>query len=195
MSTIPSVSGSIRNGNNFQPEIGNIGMLYSQYDLFDFGLKKANVQSAVAFASLAKSDADREQYLLKWQAGKAYFDLLQAEYQLGIDQQNLTRYEDIYKIIQAVTLSGLRPGSDSSEINAEISQTRINYNLTQGKVKQLQQQLSYFTGIAADNIFVDTTIQSLNIPFLPQLNETLDSARNPFLDFYTAQTNYYKANQ
>ncbi len=195
LGTVPSVSGSIRNGNNFQPELGNIGMLYTEYDLVDFGLKKAAVQNAEAYAKLAGTDFQRQQYLLEWQAGKTYFALLQATYQLAIEEQNVNRYNDIYKIIQAVTLSGIRPGSDSSQIIAEVSSTKINYNLTLDKVQQLKQQLSYLTGMPPDNINIDTSAQSLNIPVLPQLSAAADTSGNPFLAFYTAQSNYFKANQ
>lgn len=195
LGTVPSVSGSIRNGNNFQPALGNIGMLYTEYDLVDFGLKKAAVQNAEAYAKLAGTDFQRQQYLLGWQAGKTYFALLQATYQLAIEEQNVNRYNDIYKIIQAVTLSGIRPGSDSSQIIAEVSSTKINYNLTLDKVQQLKQQLSYLTGMPPDNINIDTSAQSLNIPVLPQLSGAADTSGNPFLAFYTAQSNYFKANQ
>lgn len=195
MSTIPSVSGSIRSTSNFQPEFGNIGMLYSEYDIYDFGLQKARINSAKAFAGLAEADFQRELYLLKWQAGKAYFDLLQNEYQLGIDGQNIHRYEDIYKVIQALTISGLRAGADSSQIIAELSRTRFNYNLTAGKINQLEQQLTYYTGIANFKLVIDTGFQASNTQLLPDLNSTIDTAGNPFINYYTAQTNYYKVNQ
>ena len=192
MSTVPSVSGSIRDQNMFKPEIGNIGMLYSQYDLLDFGLKKAEVQNARAFASLSKSDLEREQYIVKWQAGKAYFDLMEAEYQMSVEQQNLSRYQNIATIIRAVTKSGLRPGSDSSEINAALSQTVIKFNLSQAKVTQLQQQLSYLTGVTPGQLIVDTTLQSQPLPV--PVNQALDTAQNPFLTFYGAQINFFKTN-
>ena len=72
---------------------------------------------------------------------------LKNQFQLAIDQQNVSRYEEVYKVIEAVTRSGIKAGADSSLAMAELSKSRISYNQTEGQVRQLQQQLSYLTGI------------------------------------------------
>src|SRR5579872_2097629 len=142
---IPSSSSGVRSTNIYQSAIGNIGFLYNQYELLDFGLKKATVRNAEAYANLSQADLERERYLVKWQVGKLYLEILKNQFQLGIDEENVSRYETVYKVIQAVTLSGIKPGADSALAMAELSRTRITYNQTLGQIRELQQQLSYLT--------------------------------------------------
>ncbi len=195
MSIVPSVSGSIRNSNDLDPEAGNIGMLYGQYDLIDFGLSKAKVGLAKSYLGLVKSDFDKEVYLLKWQSATTYFDLLKNQYQLGIDHQNINRYKDIYRVIQTLSINGLRPGVDSSQLIAELSKTRINYNNTEGKINELEQQLNYYTGISTSQLFIDTSISTLNIPSPILYDSGLNVSNNPFMSYFNRQTDYYKSNQ
>ena len=189
---IPSTSSGLRPDNVYQSAIGNIGFLYNQYELEDFGLKKATVHRAEAYASLSQADLERERYLVNWQVGKLYLEILKDQSQLGIDQENVTRYEKIYQVIQAVTLSGIKPGADSSLAMAELSRTRITYNQTLGQTRQHQQQLSYLTGIPAADISIDTSrTKTYLIP--PELaGQTADSAKNPLTDYYARQRSLFQ---
>jgi outer membrane protein TolC len=186
---IPSTSSGVRTSNDYQSAVGNIAIFQSQYELIDFGLKKAKVDNAKAYVNLTQADLDREKYLLKWRVGKLYFDILKNQFQLAIDQQNVSRYEEVYKVIEAVTRSGIKAGADSSLAMAELSKSRISYNQTEGQIRQLQQQLSYLTGINANNFSIDTT-QIKNYPddlnFISKKNYA-DSLNNPVIDFYTKQ--------
>ena len=190
---IPSTSSGLRPGNIYQSAIGNIGFLYNQYELMDFGLKKSTVHRAEAYANLSQADLERERYLVKWQVGKLYLEILKDQFQLGIDQENVSRYETIYQVIQAVTLSGIRPGADSSLAMAELSRTRTTYNQTLGQIRQYQQQLSYLTGIPAGEISIDTsrTRSYLAGPgILDHAQDTL-APKNPLTDYYDKQRSLY----
>jgi outer membrane protein TolC len=186
---IPSTSSGVRPSNDYQSAVGNIAIFQSQYELFDFGLKKAKVNNAKAYADLSQADLDKERYLLKWRVGKLYFDILKNQFQLAIDSQNVVRYESVYTVIQAVTRSGIKAGADSSLAMAELSKSRITYNQTQGQLRQLMQQLSYLTGITPD--FLIDTAQAKN--YLSALNELsrgnydIDSLKNPLLDYFAKQ--------
>lgn len=197
---IPSTSSGLRADNVYQSAIGNIGFLYNQYELVDFGLKKATVHRAEAYSNLSQADLERERYLVKWQVGKLYLEILKDQFQLGIDQENVSRYETIYQVIQAVTLSGIKPGADSSLAKAELSRTRTNYNQTLGQIRQYQQQLSYLTGIPAGEITIDTSrtknylsamdSQSSAHAIPGGLGDTAVS-KNPLTDFYAKQKSLY----
>ncbi len=154
---IPSVSGGVNSSNNYQAAGGNIAFLSSEYDLVTFGLKKATVHRAEAGAGLSQADLDREVYLLKWQIAKLWLDIRKGQLQLGIDSENISRYSQLYTVIQAVTQSGIKPGADSSLAMAELSSARTSYNQTDGRIRQLYAQLSYMTGIGADKIIIDTS--------------------------------------
>jgi len=186
---IPSTSSGLRGNNVYQSAIGNIGFLYNQYELEDFGLKKATIRRAEAYANLSQADLDRERYLVKWQVGKLYLDVLKEQSQLGVDSGNISRYETLYSIIRAVTLSGIKPGADSSLAIAELSKTRITYNQTRGQLRQLQQQLSYLTGIPADNIAIDTSRTRSYLSAAGRRGGAVTA--NPLTDYYDKQRSLY----
>lgn len=189
---IPSTSSGLRSSNEYQSAVGNIGFLYNEYQLVDFGLKKATIHRAEAYANMSQADLEKERYLVKWQVGKIYLDILKYQFQLGIDKENVTRYETIYKVIQAVTLSGIKPGADSALAMAELSKTRITYNQTLGQIGQLQDQLSYLTGMPVNTLMIDTSRTS---NYLSSLDTGMlrDSAaiKNPLTDYYDKQKSYY----
>jgi len=186
---IPSTSSGLHPSNNYQSAVGNIAIFQSQFELFDFGLKEARTRNALAYQDLSQADLDREKFLLEWEVGKLYFDILKNRFQLAIDKQNVSRYEDVYKVIEAVTRSGIKAGADSSLALAELSKSRISYNQTEGQINQLREELSYLTGIATADVLVDTTEvkEYLVTPDLISRGEYRDSLNNPMIVFYEKQ--------
>jgi outer membrane protein TolC len=191
---IPSSSSGIRTSNDYQSAVGNIAVFQSEYELVDFGLRKAKINNAGAFADLSQADLEKELYLLKWKVGKLYFDILKNQFQLAIDAENVTRYEAIYKVIQAITQSGIKAGADSSLAMAELSKSRIVFNQTEGSIRKLQQQMSYLTGIPMGNFFIDTSQAKHYEDALNQLAGGLpaDFTNNPLIDFYAKQESLYR---
>jgi len=196
---IPSVSAGINSTNNYQAAGGNIGFLSNEYDLINFGLKRATVRTAQANLSLSQADLARELYLLKWQIGKIFLDIRKYQFQLGIDSQNIGRYQTMYTVIQAVTRSGIKPGADSALAMAELSGARTLYNNTYGQMRALYAQLSYMTGIPIAGIVVDTLGTQSNlanpgiagIPYSLSLTDS-GAAANPLTDYYVRQRGVYQ---
>jgi outer membrane protein TolC len=190
---IPSSSAGVRSTNDYQSAAGNIAIIQSEYELLDFGLKNARVKNAEAYANLSQADYNRELYLLKWQVGKIYYETFKNQFQLGIEEQNVTHYQAIYRVIQAVTQSGIKAGADSSLALAELSKSRITYNQTLGKFKQLKEQLAYLTGIPADRISFDTS-QTRNDLFgndMSLKNTYADTIDNPLTNYYVSEKLLY----
>jgi outer membrane protein TolC len=187
---IPSSSSGVRSSNLYQAAIGNIGFFYNQYELLDFGLKKATVHNAQAYLNLTQADRDREAYLIKWQVAKLYFDVLKSQFQLAIDQQNVSRYDTLFTVIRAVTESGIKPGADSSLAIAELSKARTTYNQTLGQIRQQQQQLSYLSGISVGDIAIDTSNTRGYLAALG-INSQGGAAANPLIDFFDKQKDLY----
>ncbi|HEY4335677.1 MAG TPA: TolC family protein [Puia sp.] len=189
---IPSSSSGVRSSNLYQSAIGNIGFFYNQYELLDFGLKKATVRNARAYLSVTQADRDREVYLIKWQVAKLYLDILKSEFQLAIDQQNASRYDTIFTVIRAVTESGIKPGADSSLAKAELSKARTTYNQTFGQIRQLQQQLAYLSGLPADEIAIDTSHTRSYLSALSIIgNQPAGGGANPLIDFFDKEKALY----
>ena len=193
LGVIPSISGSITSQNNSTPASGNIAALYAEYELVNFGLKNAKTNNAQAYAGLQQADFEKELYIIKWQIGKLYFELLKNKYQLDVDAQNIKRYESIYSVINALTSSGINAGVDSSLAKAELSKTKISYNNRVGEITQLQQQLSYFTGITGE-INIDTAEKKYATSKV-SFNAITDTAANPLTDYYTKQELVFRSTE
>jgi outer membrane protein TolC len=197
---IPSVSSGINPANNSQAAGGNIAFLFNEYDLVTFGLKKATIRRAEAGENLSQADLDREIYLMKWQIAKLYLDIRKSQLQLGIDSENVDRYVQLYTVIQAVTQSGIKPGADSSLAMAELSSARTSYNNTDGQIRQLYEELGYFTGISPDRILVDTARIRNNLVdkkpggiSMDLAGPAADTGRipNPLIDYYQKERSLY----
>jgi outer membrane protein TolC len=192
---IPSVSSSVSGTNNYQAATGNIAILYSEYELINFGLRKATVLNAQSVVGVQQADLDMQVYLVKAQIGKLYFNLLKTEYQLGVEQQNILRYAVIDTVINALTVSGLRPGADSSFAKAELSKARVAYNQQLGTLGKLTQQLVWLTGIPANEVGIDTTGRQYTLPDPALLSNTTDALSNPLIGYYQKQKQYYQSSE
>jgi len=152
-----AISGGITGKNTYQSVAGNLASLYGEYELVDFGLRGARVANARAFAALKRADLSKELYLVKWQIGKLYFEIRKGYHQLEVDAEDVRRNQAIYTISSALTGTGINPGVDSSLAKAGLSKTRVTYNQTEGKLRQLLQQMAYLTGVGRPSISLDTS--------------------------------------
>lgn len=190
----PSTSGGIRNSNNGQAATGNIAVLYSEYELMNFGLNKAKINNAQSYVNFSEADLQKENYYVTLQVAQLYFNLLKTQYRLDADKQNVDRYDSIFKVIQALTLSGLKAGSDSSLAKAELSKTKITYNQTLGNLEQLKEQLSYLTGIPAAKINIDSLSNKFIVNRPAIFNYSVDTVNNPLIDYYTKKKDIFLSN-
>jgi len=165
-----AISGGVTAANNYQPATSNIASVYGEYELVNFGLRSARVSSARAFAGVQRADLAKELYLVKWQIGKVYFQILKGRYQLALEEEDLRRYQSIYTISSALTSTGINAGVDSSLAKAELSRTRINYNRATGNLVRLQQQLAYLTGVTDPQIRVDTVVGNRGADMMGLMN-------------------------
>ena len=191
---VPSTSSGVNASNNMNTVSGNMAVLYGQYDLVNFGLNGAKIKNAKAYVGLQEADLQKEQYYVELNIAKLYFNVLKSQYILNVDKENVDRYQSIFTIIQALTSSGIKAGSDSSLAKAELSKTRITYNQTLGNISQLKQQLSYFTGIPVDQLNIDTTSNSFTNAKIDSIYFATDTVNNPLIDYYAKKKNIYLAN-
>lgn len=190
----PSTSSGIRNSANNQAATGNIAVFYSEYELMNFGLNKAKINNAESYVNFGEADFQKENYYVTLQVAELYFNLLKTQYRLDADKQNVDRYDSIFKVIQALTASGLKAGSDSSLAKAELSKTRIVYNQTLGTLNQLKEQLAYFTGIPATKISIDSLADKFITKRPALLNTSVDTTNNPLLNYYIKKKDIFLTN-
>ncbi len=190
----PSTSGGVRSSNTLEAATGNLAIVNGEYELYNFGLNNAKMQYAQSVVGLQEADLQKEIYYAQLQVARLYFTILQNQYRLSADQQNIERYQNIFQVIHALTSSGLKPGSDSSLAKAELSKTRINYNQTLGQINQLKEQLAFYTGIPANGLVIDSLDVSIKAkPFLQDF--VMDTLNNPFLGYYAKKQQVFLSNE
>jgi outer membrane protein TolC len=195
MGLLPSTSGGVRGNSVMSGATGNLGIVTGEYELYNFGLNDARLQYAQSVAGLQQADLQKDVYSTQWQVARLFFAILQDQYRLRVDEQNIERYREVFSVIHALTASGLKPGADSSLAKAELSKTKISYNQTLGRINQLKEQLSFYTGIPAVTLQIDTLLNtSVNSkPFL-QVFE-MDTLNNPYLNYYAKQQQLFTTNE
>ena len=191
---IPSTSSGVRAANDYQSASGNLAVLYGEYDLIDFGYKNARINYAKSEQAFSQSDLQREMYILHGRICRAYFNLMISEARMAVEKETVKRYDTIFNIIQALTISGIKPGSDSSLAKAELSKSRITYNQINEQAKNYREEISYLTGVAPDQIFADTVLIMIgkrkNI-----VQMTADTTLNPLIDYYANLNKVYLSNE
>lgn len=183
-----SVAGSITGASNYEAVTGNLASLYGEYELVNFGLRGAKVNSAVAFVGVQQADLEKERYLVKWQIARIYFGILRNRYQLAVDSADIGRYEAMYSVSRALTSTGVNAGVDSSLAKAGLSRTRINFNQATGNLHRLQLQLAYLTGVENAEVAMDTSWRGGLLTGDP-------AAFNPLADYYEKQRLRYSAEE
>ncbi|PSK92096.1 TolC family protein [Taibaiella chishuiensis] len=184
-----STSGAIRPDNNYEPASGNTAMLYSEYELANFGLNKARNNDARARVQLAKADLRRQRYLAALQTARTYFRLLKAYQQQTIEQDNVARYDTLFSLVRAQARAGLRAGADTAQTQTELSKARMACNTRAGEIAQLQQDLTYLTGIPRQQLVVDTSLAKYDqrLQSTGKANMLPDTADHPLLDYYARE--------
>ena len=198
-----SIAGSITGAPNYEAVTGNLASLYGEYELVNFGLRGAKVNSAVAFAGVQQADLEKERYLVKWQIARIYFGILRNRYQLAVDSADIGRYEAMYSVSRALTSTGVNAGVDSSLAKAGLSRVRINFNQATGNLHRLQQQLAYLTGVENAEIAMDTGWRGgltggTGGDMIGGVNGGLPgdpAAFNPLADYYEKQRLRYSAEE
>lgn len=184
-----STSGAIRPDNNYEPASGNTAMLYSEYELANFGLNKARNNDARARVQLARADLRRQRYLAALQTARTYFRLLKAYQQQTIEQDNVARYDTLFSLVRAQARAGLRAGADTAQTQTELSKARMACNTRAGEIAQLQQDLTYLTGIPRQELLVDTSLAKYDqrLQSTGKANMLPDTAGHPLLDYYARE--------
>ena len=190
----PSTSAGIRDQNTLQAAVGNLGVLYGEFALVNFGLNKAKLNSAEAIVQFEESDYDREVYDVELSVARTFFQLIKVQNKLNVDRENVDRYQSVFHVIQALSLSGLIAGADSSLAMSELSKAKMNYNQSFGLLMQLKIQVGGLTGIPISKIKVMQPTASANILQQVYPNLTSDSISNPLIQYYQKQKAILEAN-
>ena len=153
------------------------------WKLFSFGKYKAAVDAARAGLTTAEADYQNEIFQHQIIAGDAYMLTLMLEDMVKSQRSNLARVKALKDVTTAYTSSGLRPGVDSSLVNAEYSKAILSLLEAQRMAKEQNVLLKELMGTTGGNdLSLDTTVFLKQTP--QQIETNRDFANNPRLLFY-----------
>jgi outer membrane protein TolC len=181
-----STSGGRSNTNNFDPVFGAIGSGYVEWRAFSFGQYRARVHEADLKFQIFNADAEQESFYNKVYLTQAYLDALIGIRLKELQQKNLDRALIVRSVVVENTKNGLRPGVDTSFVNAEVSRARLNLLEAEKNEDEQRRNLSNLMGIALNTFKLDTALFFQRLPVMPSAVVS-DVSANPMLKIYTAR--------
>lgn len=156
---------------------------FVNWKLFNFGKFKATVDASKAYKLATESDYQNEIFQQQIRVGDAYLLTLMANDLVRSQRTNLERVNALRQVTKAYTRSGLKPGVDSSLVNAEYSKATLQFleaqRIANEQIVYLKEQMGLRSNVS---IQMDTVIYSSQ---QPQLFEPVnDYTRNPRLLYF-----------
>ena len=190
-------SGPAMDKQNWNTAFGSLYLANINWDLFSFGRSREKVQTAKAAVAQDEADLEQEQFQHEIRVSAAYLNLLAAQRLTLSQQKNLERAKSLATVVTARARSGLNPGVDSSQANAEVSNAKILLTRATDNEQEQSNQLSTLIGIAARNFALDTVFITTIPANIDTSVQTIESD-HPTLKYYqsrvdlsNAQARYY----
>jgi len=156
---------------------------FVNWKFFNFGKFKTQVDAARAGTITAESDYQNEVFQQQIKVGDAYLLSLMANDMLKSQRANLARVKALKDVTSAYTRSGLKPGVDSSLVNAEYSKATLQFLETQRISREQEVYLKELMGLKSNSsVLLDTTIYSVNQP--QSFEHPTEYANNPQLIYF-----------
>jgi outer membrane protein TolC len=176
-STIPSMSGPVIGSNNFGTAWGSaVGTLVS-WEPFDFGLRRANVDTAAAGREQSQATLKRTEFEVAAATADAFLTLAAAQETVRAAQAGMDRTEVIARTTNALVTAQLRPGADDSRAEAELAAARTQVIQAREATDVARATVAQFVGGEPAQVSISTT-KLLELP--PEQNVApLNVATNP----------------
>jgi outer membrane protein TolC len=144
------MSGPVIGTNNGGSVWGSATGLLINWQPFDFGLRHAMVEAAVAARERANAYVQRSQLEVTSAAADAFLTALAARQTQNSAQIAVDNWEVLRKSIHALTAAEIRPGADESRIDAEKAAANTQLALATEAVEMSEATLSKFLSKADD---------------------------------------------
>jgi len=184
---VPSNTGGVRPANDPSNAISNLGIATLDWEIYNFGLFNAQNKAAAADVNVERQQFKLTKYQLQTSAIEGYLQLFQYQNLVVIQQENITRNQQIRSSIQALAKSGIIAGVDTSIAEAELSKSRLTLLELNNKYTQLQLQLAAISGIDAVKIIADSTISSRLISLSLQMPAQENNSAHPLISYYQSR--------
>ncbi len=169
---------------NNNAAFGALYLTNINWDFYAFGKVKEKIKVAEAIAVKDGKDLNQELFQHRIKISAAYLNLIAAKQLKHSYEKNLNRADTSRRIAVAKVLSGMIPGVDSSQANAEYSSAKILLTKSMDQEAELSNQLSQLLGIVAQEYMLDSFFIS-RIPKL--LQDSIAIQQHPLLQFYQSR--------
>ncbi|MBO3270641.1 TolC family protein [Hymenobacter defluvii] len=132
------------------------GGLVVEWPVLTFGRYRATLERANAATNQAQADYEQELFAHQVRVADAFMLALVAQKSVALQRANLQRTQSLRRVIRAGTMSGIRPGIDSSTTNAEYSRAQLQFLTSQQQALQQRVQLASLLGTPMQAIQLDS---------------------------------------
>src|ERR1700744_5070553 len=181
---IPSSSGAIRANNVTTTMSDNLGIAAFDWEVYNFGSYAAQNKVANSDVDVQQNQFAQNKYNLQAFTIINYLQLLRLQDFVAIQLRNIQRNQEIRRSIESLAKSGVRAGVDTSIAEAELSKARLDYIELVNQLKQLQLRIATISGLPAQAIVPDTTVEVNLINQPSAYLFTPDTANHPLINFY-----------
>jgi outer membrane protein TolC len=154
-SVIPSISGPAQGTNSSNSVWGSaVGTLVS-WEPFDFGLRKANVDTAKATKDRAAAEANVTTLQVATAAADAFLTIAAAQQTVVAAQAGVERARVLNGVIETLAKNELRPGADASRSRAELALAQTQEIQAEQAAAVARAALAQLLGIKPETISIE----------------------------------------
>jgi outer membrane protein TolC len=162
--TAISTSSGIHANNNYEGIFGSFTTLMVDWHAFDFGKVKQNVAFAKSEQQLYNADYVNEIFQQQIKAADIYLLLSLTQKLVTVEKGNVERALAFRQYVVSRAVNGLVAGVDSSYANAQVANAQLALLQSEKQVDEQKVHLGTLTGLAANNISIDTAVFLNSIP-------------------------------
>src|ERR1700675_748716 len=167
-SVIPSISGPAQGTNSLSNIWGSaVGTLVS-WEPVDFGLRKANVETAKATRDRATAEVNVTKLQVATAAADAFLTIIAAEQTVVASRAGVERARVLNEVIGTLAKNELRPGADASRSRAELALAQTQQIQAEQTAAVARAALAQLLGTKAETISIEPG-PLLQAPAAPQV--------------------------
>lgn len=149
---VPSISGPVLTADNTRSAWSSAGGALVSWQPFDFGVRRAQVNSAQQGAAAATAGLNLTRLDVEVATASAYLDLITAEQLLVIAKANLDRLQVFANAVHVLVDNQLRPGADAAQADASLAVGKIQLIQANTNVVVRRAALADLVGIPTANL-------------------------------------------
>lgn len=152
---VPAISGPVLRTNSLGNVWGSAAGVLVSWEPFDFGLRKANVQTAERTRDRAGAQAEVTRFQVGVAAADAFLTLAAAGQAAIASRAGVERARVFDEVVQTLVKNELRPGADGSRARAELALAETQLIRAEQAVEEARAGLAQLLGIPSGSVQID----------------------------------------